>query len=297
MLDDAMNQRDCHITCLSDRGVLRVSGDDAHDFLQGLITTDVNRTGPDSGIHAALLTPQGKILHEFFVVADEPGFLIDCRKDGMAELMKRLGFYKLRAAVEFEDLSESHSVWAVWGDTEAFSDAAINYSDPRLGALGLRLIAPNEAEFAEAGCSEASESAYHDHRIGLGVPEGGRDYELGDTFPHEAVFDQLNGVDFSKGCFVGQEVVSRMEHRGTARKRIVPVRAEAALPDAGPDVDADGTGIGKLGSVSDRMGLALLRLDRAEKAIAQGKTITAGGTPIELLQPDWASFQVPRSEG
>ena len=296
MLDDAMNQRDCNIARLSDRGVLRVTGDDAHDFLQGLITSDMGQTGPGAGIHAALLSPQGKILYEFFVVPGDDGFLIDCRKESMAELTKRLGFYKLRAAVEFADLSDSHSVWAVWGDTDAFSGPGNKYSDPRLGALGLRLIAPADAVSAGADCSEATEAAYHTHRIGLGVPEGGRDYELGDTFPHEADFDQLNGIDFQKGCFVGQEVVSRMEHRGTARKRIVPVRGEAALLGDSPDVAADGAGIGKLGSVSDRMGLALLRLDRAEKAIAQGKMIKAGDTAIELLQPEWASFQVPRAD-
>ncbi len=296
MLDDAMNQRDCKITRLTDRGVMRVSGEDARDFLQGLITSDMGQVAPDTGIHAALLTPQGKILFDFFVAADDAGFLIECARALVAELMKRLGFYKLRAAVDFTDLSDELGVWAVWGDTSSFAGTGTVIPDPRLNEMGLRVIAPTDADLASDGCSQESESAYHAHRIALGVPEGGLDYQLGDTFPHEADLDELNGIDFQKGCFVGQEVVSRMEHRGTARKRVVPVRASVPLTPDGVEVAADGASIGRLGSVSDREGLALLRLDRAEKAISQGKTIKAGNAVIELLQPAWATFRVPRAE-
>jgi len=297
MLDDAMNQRDCKITRLTDRGVLRVSGDGARDFLQGLITSNMDQVGPDAGIHAALLTPQGKILFDFFVASDVAGFLVDCAKSSIPELMKRLRFYKLRAAVDFADLSDEMSVWALWGETSGFAGAGAAIPDPRLDGLGLRMIAPADADLSSTDCTQESEAAYHAHRIALGVPEGGRDYELGDTFPHEAVLDELNGIDFKKGCYVGQEVVSRMEHRGTARKRVVPVRASVPLTADGSEVAADGAAIGRLGSVSDRDGLALLRLDRAEKAISEGKTIKAGDVAIELLQPAWASFRVPRAGG
>ena len=133
-------------------------------------------------------------------------------------------------------------------------------------------------------------------RIRLGVPEGGRDYDFGDTFPHEALFDQLNGVDFTKGCYVGQEVVSRMQHRGTARKRIVPVEGEAPLPASGTSIEAGGVPIGALGSVSGASGLALIRLDRAEEALARGKTLTAGGVKIALRRPSFARFAVPGAE-
>ena len=297
MLDDVMNQRDCKITRLTDRGVLHVSGEDARDFLQGLITSDMAQVEPGAGIHAALLTPQGKILFDFFITAEGTGFLMDCARASVGELMQRLGFYKLRAAVDFTDLSDEMGVWAVWGDTSGFTGAGTTFPDPRLDGLGLRMIAAIGADLANGACSQESEAAYHAHRIALAVPEGGRDYQLGDTFPHEADLDELNGIDFRKGCFIGQEVVSRMEHRGTARKRVVPVRASVPLMADGPEVAADGAAIGRLGSVSDREGLALLRLDRAEKAIAQGKTIKAGDAAIELLQPPWASFRVPRTEG
>jgi len=297
MLDDAMNQRDCKITRLTDRGVLRVSGEGGRDFLQGLITSNMDQVGPDAGIHAALLTPQGKILFDFFVAADDDGLLIDCAKSTIPELMKRLRFYKLRAAVEFADLSDDLGIWAVWGAAGGFTGAGAVIPDPRLDGLGLRIIAPADADFSDTDCTQEGEAAYHAHRIALGVPEGGRDYQLGDTFPHEAVLDELNGIDFKKGCYVGQEVVSRMEHRGTARKRIVPVRAGVPLTADGSAVAADGAAIGQLGSVSDCDGLALVRLDRAEKAISEGKTIRAGDVAIELLQPAWASFRVPRAEG
>ena len=130
------------------------------------------------------------------------------------------------------------------------------------------------------GCAAATEQDYHAFRIGLGVPEGGRDYAFGDTFPHEALFDQLGGVDFEKGCFVGQEVVSRMEHRGTARKRIVPVESRMPLPAPGTNIEAGGMEIGTLGSVSGSSGLALVRLDRVEDALARGQGITADGKRI-----------------
>jgi folate-binding protein YgfZ len=155
------------------------------------------------------------------------------------------------------------------------------------------LILPKAAALADIGCAVAPESDYHALRIALGVPEGGRDYAFGDTFPHEALFDQLNGVDFAKGCFVGQEVVSRMEHRGTARKRIVPVEGEAELPAPGTSVEADGAVIGALGSVGGSAALALVRLDRAELAVTGGKQITAGGVRLKLRRPSFARFAVP----
>ena len=155
------------------------------------------------------------------------------------------------------------------------------------------MLVPSGTGAAEIGCEAATEDDYHAFRIGLGVPEGGRDYAFGDAFPHEALFDQLNGVDFDKGCYVGQEVVSRMEHRGTARKRIVPVEGEAALPPAGTSVEVEGVAIGELGSVSGTKGLALIRLDRAEEALARGKALTSGGIALALRRPSFARFKIP----
>ncbi len=286
----------CKIAKLSDRTVIGIGGDDATHFLQGLITNDIERVRDGSAIHAALLTPQGKILFDFFVVAHEGGFLLECRREIADDLIKRLTFYKLRAAVEVTDRSDAMSVYAVWDGEPAETGEAIVFADPRLSALGHRLIALSPQDALKAWCDEAPADVYHGRRIALGVPEGGLDFRFGDTFPHEADYDRLGGVDFAKGCFVGQEVVSRMEHRGTARKRIVPVEGAATFT-SGAEVTADGSAIGTVGSVADTKALAMIRLDRAEKALHDGKSLVAGGVAIKLVQPGWADFTVPGTKG
>ena len=285
----------CHASLLPSRGVLRARGADARKYLQGLITNDMGKAQGASAIHAGLLSPQGKILFDFFVIPDADGFLIDVAQDKADELLKRLLFYRLRAQVELAQ-DPSLAVAAAWGGTPRLPDGAIVYADPRLAEFGFRLMLTKGAELAELGCGIAAEDAYDAFRISQGVPEGGRDYAFGEAFPHEALFDQLNGVDFAKGCYVGQEVVSRMEHRGTARKRIVPVEGEAALPASGAAVEADGVPIGTLGSISGTSGLALIRLDRAEEALAGGKRLTAGGVKLALRRPAFARFAVPIAE-
>ncbi|MGD9866839.1 MAG: folate-binding protein YgfZ [Hyphomicrobiales bacterium] len=281
----------CKIAELTDRSVLSMRGADAHKFLQGLVTSDVDRAKDGKAVHAALLAPQGKILFDFFVVGHGDGYLLDCPQALAADLARRLTFYKLRAKVEIADMSESHRVFALWDGEAKTPDGATIFADPRLAEMGQRLIAPPGAE-ASCGCDIASEADYHARRIALGVPEGGKDFAYGDTFPHEADYDQLGGVDFSKGCYVGQEVVSRMQHRGTARKRVVPVTAAAPVP-AGADVLAGDFPIGKIGSTAGNAALALLRLDRAADAIAGGKPLSAGGVEITLRKPAWASFDMP----
>jgi tRNA-modifying protein YgfZ len=282
----------CHATLLEGRGVLRVSGPDAGKFLQGLITNDIGKTDGGKAIHAGLLSPQGKILFDFFVVPDGNGFLIDVAREKVDELLQRLGFYRLRAQVEIA-AEPSLAVAAAWGEAPRPSEGAIIYADPRLAVMGFRLLVPKDTDLADLSCDPASEDDYRALRIKLGVPEGGRDYAYGDAFPHEALFDQLNGVDFAKGCYVGQEVVSRMEHRGTARKRIVRVDAAVPLPAAGTSIEAGGVAIGTLESVSGGTGLAMIRLDRAEAAGSVGKTLTAGGVKIAMRRPAFAHFAVP----
>jgi folate-binding protein YgfZ len=280
----------CNAALLFDRAVVRVAGLGARAFLQGLITNDIDKAKPGSAIHAGLLTPQGKILFEFFVVPAADGFLLDVPKSKAAELVQRLGFYRLRAQVEIVE-DPSFTVAAAWGRAPQLPEGAVAYADPRLPELGQRILLPSGANAGALGCALATEDEYRAKRIALGVPEGGRDYTFGDTFPHEAMFDQLNGVDFKKGCFVGQEVVSRMEHRGTARKRIVGVEGEAPLPPSGTEITAGSAPIGTLGSVSGRSGLALLRLDRAEEAQATGLPLRAGEVTIALRIPDWARIK------
>jgi tRNA-modifying protein YgfZ len=284
----------CQAALLADRAVLRVSGSDARKFLQGMLTNDVGKLADGGAMFAGLLAPQGKILFELFVVAAKEDLFIEVAKDRIGELIKRLGFYRLRSKVEMKE-EPNFAVAAVWGASPRLPADAIAYPDPRLTALGLRVLlrGGTNTNLSELGCASAAEADYHAMRIKLGVPEGGRDYSFGDTFPHEALFDQLNGIDFKKGCYVGQELVSRMEHRGLARKRIVPVDGEADLPPPGAPVTAGGVPIGTLGSSSGMSGLALIRLDRAEEALAKGADLKAGEIAITLRQPEFVRFAVP----
>jgi folate-binding protein YgfZ len=281
---------------LLDRGVVSVTGDDAGKFLQGLLTNDMALLGAAPSLHAGLLTPQGKILFDFFVAKTPGGYLLETASDKVAELTKRLTMYKLRAAVEISDVSADYRVLAVWGgDPPALVEKgrSVSFADPRLPGMGVRILA--EAQYADGlassiGATTSSAEDYHAHRISLGVPEGGKDYPFGDTFPHEALFDQLRSVSFTKGCYVGQEVVSRMEHRGTARKRVVPVAGEAELPAPGAEIKAGEVTIGTLGSVAGDRGLALLRLDRAAEAIAKRLPLHAGTMPFKIVLPAFATF-------
>lgn len=283
----------CSIAELTDRGVIRVSGDDAKKFLQDIVTNDVMKAVDGRAVHAGLLTPQGKILFDFMLLDRGDHFLLECGRDIAPDLIKRLTFYKLRAAVEIEDVSHAMKVRAAWNGAPEPPDEAITFPDPRLEALGVRILAPVHLDVA-AACDVVTEDAYHRHRIALGVPDSSEDYPLGDTFPHEADYDQLSGVDFHKGCYVGQEVVSRMEHRGTARKRIVPVEGDADLT-SGADITAGDASIGTLGSVAGNIGLGMVRLDRLQKALEDGRSLRAGDVEIRLKRPEWAAFDVPTS--
>jgi hypothetical protein len=275
---------------------VRVTGEDARKFLDGLLTCDMDKVSPEKPRLGALLTPQGKILFDF-IVFEAPedaggGFYLDTGKAYASELVKRLGFYKLRAKVVLEDLSDRLAVVVGWGDAPMpEAEVGLVAPDPRLPALGWRAIVATEdgAEFASA-----EPAAYHAHRIALGVPDGGRDFLFNDAFPHEALMDQLHGVDFDKGCYVGQEVVSRMQHRGTARSRIVPLSyVEGFTAEPGVDVTAGGKVVGKTGTGAQGRGLAMVRLDRVADALGAGETIRAGGLPVEVLKPDWVRFEVP----
>jgi folate-binding protein YgfZ len=238
---------------------------------------------------AALLTPQGKITADFIAIeAAEGEFLLDCPRALVATLVERLGFYQLRAKIAIEDSSESLAVIAVWDAPENPSAGGLCYPDPRLPALGLRCIVP-----AAEALPDTDAADYEAHRIGLGVPQGGLDFAYGDAFPHEADMDQLNGVDFEKGCFIGQEVVSRMEHRGLARTRVVPVALDGAAPAPDTAVTAGGKPVGVMGSAARGRGLAALRLDRVEEALAQGIALSVDGTSLRLIKPAWARFAFP----
>jgi folate-binding protein YgfZ len=280
---------------LPDRGVVRVAGPDAEKFLNGIVTADLAALATQAAVHAALLTPQGKILFELFVTrAPDGALLLETARDTAEALVKRLQMFVLRAKVAAENVSSAYELAAVWGGDVAPRSKRIVYADPRLATMGARVLAPVPPGFGAASGAEGHAEwvpteAYHAHRIALGVPEAGKDFPLGDTFPHEADLDLLNGVSFAKGCFVGQEVVARMKHRGNVRKRVVPVEAEAPLRSGAP-VTVGGSEIGRIGSVAGARGLALIRLDRAAEAGAKGQAILADGVAIALREPDWATF-------
>ena len=271
------------------RGVVAVGGVDARKFLNDLITAEIGRTSDGSALYGGLLTPQGKILFDFIVFPDGERFLFDLPRGLVAEFVKRLTFYRLRAKVEIADLSAEQSVMASWGGERPAVDGWIA-ADPRLAALGYRCIVAKGTP-TPTGRVAVSEADYDAHRIGLGVPEGGIDFAFGDAFPHDADMDQLGGVDFDKGCYVGQEVVSRMQHRGTARRRIVMAAGNGLTQ--GAEIKAGDRPLGSLASAAGGQGLALIRLDRAKEAIDAGEAILAGDVPVTLALPPWARFGWP----
>jgi folate-binding protein YgfZ len=295
---------------LPDRGVVKVAGDDARKFLHGLVTADVLNLKPGEAKFCALLTPQGKIVVDFLLTeapADNGGgFFLDVERTQIAALVAKLNLYKLRAKVIAEDLSDVLGVLVAWNGSshphslpranETGDAIGLGYEDPRLPALGLRVMLPPHRAAAAAaalGAELLDAAAYEAHRIALGIPRGGLDYGYGDAFPHEADMDQLGGVDFQKGCYVGQEVVSRMEHRGTARTRAVPVRYDGAAPTSGAQVVAGDRALGTMGSAAAGRGIALLRLDRVADALSGGEALMAGGVPIRPIKPEWARFAFP----
>lgn len=272
------------------RTLLHVSGKDAAHFLHNLLTNSVEGLAEGKAAYAALLTPQGKIIGDIFVMARADGFLLDVPVDRAAELTKRLTLYKLRAAVTIAPV-ENGRVLAVW-DTDAPPPGA--YADPRLAELGFRIpVEPADQPLLSAE-TIVSDAEWHAHRILLGVPEGGLDFLYDDAFPHEADLDQLNGIDFAKGCYIGQEIVSRMEHRGTARTRTVPVTLEGAAPPPGTEVRAGDKPAGALGSSAGGHALARLRLDRVEDALAAKNSLSAGESALALApKPGWIRFRYP----
>ena len=268
---------------LETRGVLRVGGPHAATFLQDLVSNDVTSLAESEARYAALLTPQGKILFDMIIIAIEKegarAFLLDCAREQVGELAKRLGFYRLRAKVTIEDRSDEIAVLAYLAAPPQIDGIVVR--DPRSDALGFRAYVPRE----QAPAAETDASAYEAHRIDAGVPKGGSDFSYGDAFPHDANFDRIKGVDFNKGCYIGQEVVSRMQHRGTGRKRVVKVRFSGEAPAPGSDIKAGDILVGTMGSSAGGQGLAMIRLDRAEEARIATIPLAANGVAIAVA-PD-----------
>jgi folate-binding protein YgfZ len=268
---------------LTDRGIVEVAGAEATSFLQGLVTNDVTRAVPGRAVYAALLTPQGKIIYDFLIAASADGFLIDCAKAHAADLAARLKKYRLRAKVTIQDRSAEFAVVAL---PEVPPDATVvAFVDPRLAAIGARAIVPVaalESWVRAHALNLRDKGVYDERRITLGVPDAA-DIPPETYFPLDCNFEELNGVDFDKGCYVGQELTARMKHRATARRRILPVAANTLLPVSGTPVTLNGVEIGELRAVHGSHGLALVRLDR----LGEAEEATAGGATIHISKPSY----------
>ncbi len=291
---------------LADRGVLSVSGADARAFLQGIVTNDVDRVTPETAIYAALLTPQGKYLFDFFIAAHGDGLLLDAEAARLPDLAKRLMMYRLRAKAEIADVSADYRVAAIFGGNaaddlglpaetgaaRAFGDGVV-FVEPRLAAAGARAILPGasaETALTAAGLTAAAADDYDISRLRFALPDGSRDLVVDKATMVESNFEDLNGVDFGKGCYVGQEVTARTKYRGLVRKRLLRVDVDGPLPAPGTAITLDGKAAGTMQSGRDSVGIALLRLEHVDQAAASGEPLTAGEARLTPVKPDWATF-------
>lgn len=287
---------------LDDRGVLAVSGDDARAFLQNLVTNDIDKVQPGQAIYAALLTPQGRYLHDFFVLDMDGVLFLDVAKKKLADLQARLLKYRLRSKVEIDDVSAIFRVIAMLGDGPHDSQAlhgfegrggpfanGFCYVDPRYAGIGVRALVPNDAfaMFDAAGFQAGDRMAYETLRLHFGIPEGQFDLTPEKSLPMESNFDLLNAIDWQKGCYVGQELTARMHYRALLKKRLLPVGIEGDVPDFGTPIFYDGEEIGEMRTGMGEQGIALLKLEAVLAAVKADSTLSAGETKLTPQHPPW----------
>jgi folate-binding protein YgfZ len=289
---------------LTDRGIVSVSGPDSRDFLQGLISNDITQVSSDKAIYAALLTPQGKYLFDFFISQLGEKLLIECEKSRTSELMKRLRMYKLRANADLLDETEDYSIFALWGDgvREAMGlnkmglgsakekSGGVQMIDPRLEAVGGRIVFPINSAATEIkliGAGLASLSDYDLHRLKLGLPNASSDMVIDKAILIESGFDELNGIDWNKGCYMGQELTARTKYRGLVKKRLVSITIEGATPEPGTPIMVGDKSVGEMRSSNGKSGIALLRLDQLEN---DATNYICGQAILSPSKPEWAKF-------
>ncbi|MGN6582353.1 MAG: CAF17-like 4Fe-4S cluster assembly/insertion protein YgfZ [Rhizobiaceae bacterium] len=284
------------IVHLDNRALIDLSGPEAEHFLQNIVTTDLTSLRDGEALPGALLAPQGKILFDFLVSRrGENGLRLECRADIADDFTRRLTLYRLRAKVDI--VKQDQDVVAVEWENDSSrskgdsSSSASRVRDRRF--LNATVYRHHEAPLPPADASHDEWTAF---RIEQGIAESGADYVLNDAFPHDVLFDQTGGVGFKKGCYIGQEVVSRMQHRGTARRRVLIARSTAPLPAPGGEISVNGRTIGTLGSVAGKTGLAVVRIDHVKDAMESGTPIVAGGAVITLSIPSWAGFGFPENK-
>ncbi|TXI05449.1 MAG: folate-binding protein [Rhizobium sp.] len=266
---------------LRERSFIRVAGAEAESFLHNLITTDLASLGADEARPGALLTPQGKILFDFMIWRDGPGFLLETDTSQREGLLKRLTMYRLRAKVDFS-ADDNHGITVAWG--EAATDGP---RDSRFAKAGIVLTRTPGAH------GDDPEALYDELRIANGIAVSGRDFALQDAFPHDVLMDLNGGLGFRKGCYIGQEVVSRMHHRGTARRRVVIVTGSSELPASGTELTVGSKPIGTLGSTAGSKGLAIVRIDRVGEAVAEKLPIQAADVTVSVSLPAWSGLSFP----
>lgn len=292
---------DARYSFLPDRTIVRVAGDEATEFLQGLITNDIENVSESQAIYAALLTPQGKYLHDFFILRISDAYYLDCEKHRRDDLIKRLTRYRLRAKVEIEDLTESFDGFALFGEGAIQAAArsplpgdlgvfgnGFAFVDPRRIELGVRVFLPPDdgtASLEQNGFTAAPAEEYTSKRLSLGIAEGDPEIEPEKSFPMDYGLDELNGVSFTKGCYVGQEVTVRMKTRDLVRKELVPMRIVGPAPAIGTALQLENSVAGELRSVVDATGLALVRKDALKKALADGLAFSTENSQLYPTPP------------
>ena len=272
-----------NIALLPDRAVLEISGEDRLAFLQGLVSNDVTKARADQAIWAALLTPQGKWLADFFLIATGDVLLLDVEAAQLPMLIQRLSRFRLRAKVALRDASADWRVYAAWG--EGAPPEGITARDPRLPEAGWRVLAP-------AGLpTNASAEDYAAHRLALGLPDGSKDMEAEKSVLLEGGFDELNGISWTKGCYMGQELTARTRYRGLLKRRLVPVAIEGPAPERGTPIQtSEGADAGEMRSSQGTQGLALLRLEWLDKG-----ALAAGGARLTPQPPSWMRLPEPKA--
>jgi folate-binding protein YgfZ len=301
---DAMSER--RYVILEGRGVLRVDGPDARPFLQGMISNDIGKLTAEQAIYAAFLTPQGKFLSDFFITARDGTLLFDCEASRLSDLFKRFMTYRLRSRVELTDASAEYMPVALFGPGTADAlelaeregaarplEGGVVYMDPRLAELGGRALLPKAAGLGTveaAGFVAGSPEDYERLRLSCGVPDGSRDMIVEKAILLENGLEELNGIDFEKGCFIGQELTARTKYRALIRKRLFRVEIDGPLPPPGTPIRLGEREAGEMRSGLDGLGLALLRLDQVAKAKDEDSDLVAGGARLRAIKPDWARF-------
>jgi hypothetical protein len=288
---------------LENRGLLRIEGEDARPFLQGLISNDVTKVTPSRTLYATLLTAQGRFLHDFFIAVLDGALVLEVELTRRDDLRKRLSLYRLRSKVAIAPL-DTLAVVAFWpgealrdlglasepGATTARASGLV-FVDPRLAALGARAIVPRaQIDAALAGFARAPLADYERHRLSLGVPDSGRDLVVEKSILLENGIDELNGVDWQKGCYVGQELTARTKYRALIKKRLLPVAIDGPAPEPGTPVMLGEREAGEMRSADGGIGLALLRLELLDAAALEGERLRAGSAHLTVLRPDWMKF-------